>query len=156
MTEPVAEYVDRETGRSYADARGLVDAYIARFSAKVSEARGGAVAFDPLDADGYTSVARGSATIGINVLAEQGTLLFLARVMKIPDERREECFRFLLELNCGATSDAAFAIEKETGTICLRATRSVSGLDYGEFEEMLHTIASVADEWDDALLERFS
>ncbi len=156
MTEAHADYVDRETGKVFADARGLVDAYIARFSSKVSAATGGAVAFDPLDADGYTSVSRGSATIGINVPADQGVLLFLARMMKIPEARREELFRLLLELNYAATSDAAFAIEQETDTVCLRAMRSVAGLDYEEFEEMLHTIAAVADEWDDALLERFS
>jgi hypothetical protein len=156
MTEAHADYVDRETGKAYADARGLVDAYIARFSAKVSEAKGSAIAFDPLDAEGYTSVSRGSATIGINVLADQGLLLFLARVMKVPNEGRENFFRFLLELNYGATSDAAFAIEKETDTVCLRAMRSVAGLDYAEFEDMLHTIAAVADEWDDALLAKFS
>jgi len=156
MTENRADFVDCETGKVFADARGLVDAYIARFSGKVSEATGGAVSFDPLDADGYTSVSRGSATIGINVLNEQGVLLFLARMMKIPGERHEELFRFLLELNYSATSDAAFAIEKETETVCLRAMRSVVGLDYEEFEEMLHTIAAVADEWDDGLLARFS
>jgi hypothetical protein len=156
MTEAKADYVDRETGRVFADARELVNDYIARFSAKVSEARGGEIVFDPLDADGYTSVRRGSATIGINVLAEQGVLLFLARVLKIPAEEQGELFRFLLELNFTATSDAAFAIEKDTDTVCLRAMRSIAGLDYEEFEDMLHTIAAVADEWDDELQARFS
>ena len=150
------EFVDRETGRTFADARGLVDAYIARFSAKVSEARGAAITFDPLDADGYTCLSRGSATIGINVLAEQGTLLFLSRVIKVPAEKREELYRFVLELNYTATSDAAFAIERDTDTVCLRAMRSLAGLDYDEFEDMLHSIAAVADEWDDELRERFS
>ena len=150
------EFVDRETGRTFADARGLVDAYIARFSSKVAEARGSAITFDPLDADGYTCVSRGSATIGINVLAEEGVLLFLARVLKIPAEGREELYRFLLELNFTATSDAAFAVEKDTDTVCLRAMRSIAGLDYEEFEDMLHTIAAVADEWDDELQARFS
>jgi hypothetical protein len=31
----------------------------------------------------------------------------------------------------------------------------LSGLDYEEFEDLLHTIASVADEWDDRLSELF-
>jgi len=156
MTEPKPEFVDRESGIAYADARGLVDAFIARFSARVSEAKGGRVAFDPLDAGGYSSVSRGSATIGINLLAEQGVIMFLARVMKIPAAGREEFYRFLLELNFSATADAAFAVEKETETVCLRAMRSLAGLDYDEFEDMLHTIAAVADEWDDELLARFS
>jgi len=156
MTDARAEFVDRETGKVFADARGLVDAYIARFSAKVSEARGSKIVFDPLDADGYTSVSRGSATIGINVLPVQGVLLFLARLLKVPTKGQEELFRLLLELNYTSTSDAAFAIEKDTDTVCLRAMRSVAGLDYDEFEDMLHTIAAVADEWDDELTTRFS
>ena len=62
----------------------------------------------------------------------------------------------LLELNYTATSDAAFAVEKSTDTICLRAQRSIPGMDYDEFEEMLSTVATVADEWDDRLLQAFS
>ena len=148
-------FVDIETGANYGTARELIDAYIAKFSTKVSEATGGAVEFDPLDADGYTSVSRGSATIGINVIEEQGVLLFLSRIMKVPQENRLEFFRKLLELNYLATSDGAFALERETDTVCLRALRSIAGLDYEEFEDMLHTVASIADEWDDKLLEQF-
>ena len=29
------------------------------------------------------------------------------------------------------------------------------GLDYDEFEDLVHTVASVADEWDDRLAELF-
>ncbi len=149
------KYVDRETGAAYEDARALVNVFIERFSRKVSEASAAEVRFSPLDEDGYTSVGRGSATIGINVLEDQGLLLFLARIMEIPGSCREELYRRLLELNYLATSDGAFAIEKETDTVYLRALRGVSGLDYDEFEDMLHTVASVADEWDDRLLEEF-
>jgi hypothetical protein len=156
MKENSESFVDRETQTVYATARELIDTYIVRFSAKVSEATGGSVVFDPLDADGYTSVSRGSATIGINVIEEQGVLLFLSRIMKVPGENQLEFFRKLLELNYLATSDGAFALERETDTICLRALRSVAGLDYEEFEDMLHTVASVADEWDDKLLDEFS
>jgi len=156
MTENSESFVDRETETTYETARELIDAYIARFSGKVSEATGGKVEFDPLDADGYTSVSRGSATIGINVIEDQGVLLFLSRIMKVPGDNQLGFFRKLLELNYLATSDGAFALERETDTVCLRALRSVAGLDYEEFEDMLHTVASVADEWDDKLLEEFA
>ena len=36
-----------------------------------------------------------------------------------------------------------------------RPDRSVAGLDYEEFEELLHTVATVADEWDDKLISQF-
>jgi hypothetical protein len=156
MTDRSDGYVDRETGTSFSDARALVDEYIQRFSAKVSEAAGTEIRFDPLDADGYSSVARGSATVGINVIEEQGILLFLCQIMQVPEQRQLELYRQLLELNYLATSDGAFAIERESNTVYLRALRSLGGLDYEEFEDMLHTVAAVADEWDDKLRAEFS
>jgi hypothetical protein len=155
MTDTSDGYIDRETGTSYPDARALIDAYIERFSARVSAAAGSEVRFDPLDADGYSSVSRGSATVGINVIEDQGILLFLVRIMSIPQARQTELFRQLLELNYLATSDGAFAIEKESDTVYLRALRSLTGLDYEEFEDMLHTVAAVGDEWDDKLIDEY-
>ncbi len=156
MTEMNNRYIDRETGQEHPTAVALINEFIKRFSQKVSEATGESVMFDPLDDDRYTSVNRGSATIGINVIEEQGVLLFLSRIMKVPQERQTEFYRYLLELNFLATSDGAFAIEKETDTVCLRALRSVNGLEYAEFEDILHTVATVADEWDDKLIEEFA
>jgi hypothetical protein len=152
MTETTKGYVDRDTGQSFPDARALINEYIERFSRKVSDAAGTEIKFDPLDGDGYSSVTRGSATIGINVMEEQGLLLFLSRIMKVPAQQQTEFYRRLLELNYLATSDGAFAIERESDTVYLRALRSLTGLDYDEFEDMLHTVATVADEWDDRLL----
>jgi hypothetical protein len=148
-------YTDQQTNQTYPNARALIDAYIDRFSAKVSEAAGQAIRFDHLDRDGYTSVSRGSATIGINVIEDQGILFFLARIMPVPSANREAFYRRLLEINYFATSDGAFAVERETDTVYLRALRSLAGLDYEEFEDMLHTVATVADEWDDRLIEEF-
>ena len=154
MTESV--FVDRQSGTHYDTATALINAYINRFSDEVSAVTGGNVRFNALDDDGFTRVKRGSATVGINVLDEAAELIFVARIMKVPENRTEECFRLLLELNFTATSDAAFALEKSTETICLRAQRSIPGLDYDEFEELLSTVATVADEWDDRLLKQFS
>ena len=156
MTEVNSRYIDRDTGEEHPTAVALINEFIKRFSQKVSGATGESMMFDPLDSDGYTSVSRGSATIGINVIEEQGVLLFLSRIMKVPQERSTEFYRYLLELNFLATSDGAFAIEKETDTVCLRALRSVNGLEYTEFEDILHTVATVADEWDDKLIEKFA
>lgn len=142
-------YQDRQTGRVYPDPVAMVNDYIARFGASVS------VELEPLDADGYTDVRRGSATVGINVLAEHGILLFLSRIMTVPREGREALYRRLLELNFLVTSDASFAIDKDKDAVYLRALRRLSGLDYEEFEDLLHTMASVADEWDDRLAQMY-
>lgn len=128
----------------------MVNDYIRRFGEAVG------VDFEPLDEDGYTDVRRGSATVGINVLEEHGILLFLSRIMDVPKTGRETFYRRLLELNFLVTSDGAFAIDKDRDAVYLRALRRLSGLDYEEFEDLLHTIATVADEWDDRLSELFN
>jgi hypothetical protein len=150
MSDP--RYEDRVTGRAYRDATEMVNDYIRRFGSAVG------VELDPLDDDGYTDVRRGSATVGINVLHEHGILLFLSRIMDVPRDAaaREAFYRRLLELNFLVTSDAAFAIDKDKEAVYLRALRRLSGLDFEEFEDLLHTMASVADEWDDRLSQIFA
>lgn len=144
---------DRTAGQEA--GRALVNSFLERFSQKVSAATGSSMLFGPLDEDGYAGVRRGSATVGINVFAEKGVLLFFSRIMPLPATRRAELMRRLLELNYLATAQAAFAIEKGTQMVCLRASCALQGLDYEEFETMLHSVAAVADEWDDVLLEEF-
>lgn len=132
-------------------ARDLVNSYIKRFGETVG------VEFDPLDQDGYTSISCGSATVGINVLEDQGVLLFLSQMMPVPQDVGVQfrLYRRLLELNFLATADGAFSIDKDRDIIYLRALRGLSGLDYDEFEDMLNTIATVADRWDDRLRRDF-
>ena len=149
MSESPPIYEDRGTGRTYRDATEMVNDYLARFGESVG------VQLDPLDDDGYTDVRRGSATVGINVLEEHGILLFLSRIMEVPRDGRELFYRRLLELNFLVTSDAAFAVDKDKDAAYLRSLRRLSGLDFEEFEDLLHTMATVADEWDDRLAELF-
>ena len=148
-------FFDKDTGKGHATAASLIDAYIARFSNRVSQAVGSPVKFNPLDEDGYSFVARGSVTVGINVLERHGILLLLSKIMSVPKSNQAALFKKLLCLNYSATSNGAFSLDEKNDTIYLRASRSVSGLDYDEFEEMLHSVATVADEWDDKLIERF-
>ena len=143
-------YQDRQTNRVYRDATEMVNDYLARFGAAMR------VELEPLDPDGYTDVRRGSATVGINVLHEHGILLFLSRIMDVPSDDQPSFYRRLLELNFLVTSDGAFAIDKDKNAVYLRALRRLSGLDFEEFEDLLHTIATVADEWDDRLAQIFS
>ena len=129
--------------------RQRINDYIRRFG----EERG--LQLDALNEEGSTQVARGSATVRIAVLEEHGVLLLIAPVMKVPEKKREEFYRRLLELSFLATSDAAFAIDKNSDMAYLRILRRLEGLDYEEFDDMLHTIAGVADEWDDKLRMQF-
>lgn len=110
---------------------------------------------NPLNENGVSHVQRGSAVVSIHVVPEQGVLLLLSKVMAAPESGGEALYRRLLELSFLATGDAAFSINQKTGEIYLRCLRQLSGLDYHEFEDLVHTIASVADEWDDKLAKEF-
>ncbi len=148
-------YFDKDTGKAYTSAIELINAYIVRFSSRVSAAAGKEITFKPLDEEGYSFVVRGSATVGINVVENRDLLLLLSRIMKVPTENKLQLYQQLLELNYSSTSDGAFALDKETETVYLRASRSIAGLDYEEFENLLHSTALVADDWDDKLKELF-
>ena len=142
-------YQDRHTARVYRDATEMVNDYIKRFGSSVG------VDLEPLDDDGYTDVRRGSATVGINVLEDNGVLMLLAPLMQVPMVGREAFYRRVLELSFLATSDAAFAIDGKADLVYVRALRRLSGLDYEEFEDLLQTVAQVADEWDDVLKREY-
>ena len=142
-------YADRATGQTFADARTMVNAYLAHFAERAG------TKLAELDESGYTQVKKGSASIGVNVLDDHGVLLFLAPVMKVPLTGKESLYRRVLELSFLTTSDAAFAIDAEKDEVYVRALRRLSGLDYEEFEDLLDTVGKVADEWDDLLNAEF-
>lgn len=125
--------------------RDRINEYIRRFG----EERG--LVLDALNAEGVTQVARGSATVQIGMIEDHGVLIFFAPIMHVPEKNPEAFYRRLLELSFLQTSDAAFAIDKKTDMAYLRILRRLEGLDYEEFDDLLHTIAGVADEWDDKL-----
>jgi hypothetical protein len=126
-----------------------VNEYLARFA----QLTGAPIA--PLDHEGYTQVQRGSATVGINVLADKGFILLLSPMLEPPARNQAELYRMLLELNYLRTEDAAFAIDRESGRVYLRALRPLDLLDYDGFCDLLDTVARVADEWDDKLRSQF-
>jgi hypothetical protein len=145
-----AVYADRESGKVFENARAMVDAYLARFSERAG------TNLAPLDESGYTTVRKGSAVVGINVLEDHGVLLILAPVMKVPTAGDvKKLFRRLLELSFITTADAAFAIDEQKDEIFVRTLRRLSGLDYEEFEDLVATVAKVGDEWDDLLKKEF-
>jgi hypothetical protein len=149
-------YADRNSGEKFADATGMVNAYLARFAADVGlRDEEGKRIVPSLDETGYAQIQRGSATIGINVLEEQGVLMVFAPIMSIPVTGREVFFRRLLELSFVATSDAAFAINTHEDEVVVRNLRRLSALDYEEFEDIVGTVGQVADHWDDVLIREF-
>ena len=160
MSQPSASqdpiYVDRVTGETFADASTMVNSYLVKFSQRAAlQSPNGAGVAPQLDETGYAQVQRGSATIGINVLEEQGVLMIFAPIMPIPVTGREAFYRRLLELSFVTTSDGAFAINAPQDEVVVRVLSRLSALDYEEFEDLLATVGEVADRWDDALIREF-
>lgn len=147
---PTPVYADRETGEKFPDAMTMVNAYLARFAKRAELAE-----VPVLDDTGYASLQRGSATIGVNVLEEQGVLMVFSPVMQVPMAGREAFFRKLLELSFVETSDAAFAINKDQDEVVVRSLRRLSGLDYEELEDIVATVGETADRWDDVLIRQW-
>ncbi|HEY5922220.1 MAG TPA: type III secretion system chaperone [Kofleriaceae bacterium] len=106
----------------------------------------------PLSDDGVGSIQRGSAVVTIHVLPDKNILLLLSRIAKQPaiDEARA---KKLLAASFTETGDAAFALHPQTGDLYLRILRGLEGLDYEEFEDIVHSIGVTADHWDDKVSE---
>ena len=123
------------------DPRARVAEYLDRFGRERN------LTLPPLGDDGVGMIQRGSAVVTIHVLPDKGVLLLLSRIAKTPalDEAR---MRRLLEASFLETGDAAFAVHPQSGDLYLRILRGLDGLDYEEFEDIVHSIAQVADKWD--------
>jgi hypothetical protein len=104
----------------------------------------------PLDEQGVGMIQRGSAVVTIHVLLDKNMLLLLSRIAKQPALDEAKAKR-LLGLSFLETGDAAFALHPQTGDLYLRILRGLDGLDYDEFEDIVHSIAQAADHWDDKL-----
>ena len=126
------------------DPKARVAEYLARFGRERN------LTLPPLTEEGIGSIQRGSAVVTIHVLAEPGVLLLLAKVAKAPELDAARAKR-LLVASFVETGDAAFALHPQTGDLYLRVLRGLDGLDYTEFEDVVHSIASTADKWDDRL-----
>jgi hypothetical protein len=106
----------------------------------------------PLGEDGVGSIQRGSAVVTIHVLATKNILLLLSRVAEQPQLDLDRA-KQLLSASFTDTGDAAFALHPQTGDLYLRILRGLEGLDYEEFEDLVHSIAKTADHWDDKLAQ---
>lgn len=126
------------------DPKARIAEYLERFGRERN------LTLPPLSPEGIGSIQRGSAVVSIHVVGERGVLLLLAKVADTPKLDEAHAKR-LLSLSFVETGDAAFALHPETGDLYLRILRGLDGLDYEEFEDLVHSIAKTADHWDDKL-----
>jgi len=126
------------------DPRSRIATFLDRFGKERN------LSLPAMSEDGVGSIQRGSAVVTIHVLADRGVLLVLAKVATAPAVD-VALARRLLTASFVETGDAAFALHPQTGDLYLRILRGLDGLDYEEFEDLVHSIAKTADHWDDEL-----
>jgi hypothetical protein len=126
------------------DHKARVAEYLAQFGRERN------LSLPPLTEEGVGSIRRGSAVVTIHVLVDQGVLLLLSKVADAP-ALDVPLMKRVLEASFIETGDAAFALNPTTGDLYLRILRGLDGLDYDEFEDIVHSIAKTADAWDDKL-----
>ncbi|MDB4963669.1 MAG: hypothetical protein JWP01_3668 [Myxococcales bacterium] len=126
------------------DHRARVAQYLERFATERN------LSLPPLSAEGVGSIQRGTAVVSIHVIAERNVLLLLSKVAAAPQLDATRAQR-LLTASFVETGDAAFALHPQSGDLYLRILRGLEGLDYAEFEDIVHSIAKTADAWDEKL-----
>jgi hypothetical protein len=126
------------------DNRARIAEYLDRFGRERN------LVLPAMSEDGVGTIQRGSAVVSIHVLDQKGILLLLSRVAKQPalDEAK---LKKLMAASFTETGDAAFALHPQTGDLYLRILRGLEGLDYEEFEDLVHSIAQTSDHWDNKI-----
>lgn len=105
---------------------------------------------------GQWSLQKGSASVWIDVwhIESEGRGYFqvLAPVMQVPENRKEEFFQELLELNYGFYG-AAFVKFKDW--IYVKMIRELDGLEEKEAAATMNRVGFYADEYDDKLKVKY-
>ena len=74
-------------------------------------------------------------------------------VHKLPVQNEAAMMRHLLELNCGATFEAAFGILDQN--VVVFSTRALQDIKASEISRLMTIVASIADEHDEILLKDY-
>lgn len=104
------------------------------------------------------TVRRGSAKVVVGLVSREAQggavhLRVVAPVLVFAEERREELFHRLLELNAAGLSWCAFGIVNDS--IVMVAERPTSSLDAEEVAETVRHVAGLADKFDDQLAAEY-
>lgn len=102
------------------------------------------LAVTPLGPDGWAEVARGAVRVRVNVLVDADAIVVLAPIQPVPPAATEAWLRRLLELSFLATGDAAFAIDRESDWVYLRAMRRLAGAGAHDVAELVRATLDAA------------
>ncbi|MBC8120878.1 MAG: YbjN domain-containing protein [Gemmatimonadaceae bacterium] len=93
--------------------------------------------------------------VAITGETDDDTLTVWAPVLKMPatPEKEGDLYRFLLERNWLETWESRFCIRNDE--VVLLSMRTLDSIDPGEISRAITIVATLADEYDESLLEQF-
>ena len=106
--------------------------------------------------DGLTwGLMKGSAEVYVSITEGEDQSYFhvVSPLMICPEEKLEQIFRRLLELNTTELTGAAFGVRGERIVVC--AGRPATGLDRAEIKDMIVRVGTYADHYDDLFVAEF-
>jgi hypothetical protein len=84
---------------------------------------------------------------------EEDTITVWSSVLKLPAKDEPKLTRYLLELNCTSTLEARFGIIENQ--VVVISTRTLAELSPGEVSRIITIVASIADNYDEPLIEEY-
>jgi hypothetical protein len=106
---------------------------------------------------GQWDLRKGSAQVWIDVFLSRqnndyGYLQIMSPIIKLPEARREEFYREMLELN-HSLYGVGFTVNKEW--VYIKGIRELEGLSLEEAAAMLNRVGTYADEYDDLFKKKY-
>ncbi|MEA5462937.1 YbjN domain-containing protein [Leptothoe sp. PORK10 BA2] len=108
------------------------------------------------DDDGYLwKFTYGSVAVYVQLTGsgEEDTLTVWSPVLKLPVKDQTGLMAELLAMNCGETFEACFGISNQE--VLVLASRILADLNAGEISRLMTIVATIADEQDDVLQEKY-
>lgn len=108
------------------------------------------------DQDGYLwKFTYGSVTVYVQLTgtSDEDTLTVWSPLLKLPVANQTALMQELLSMNCGETLEACFGISNQD--VLVLASRILADINPGEISRLMTIVATIADENDDVLKEKY-
>lgn len=108
------------------------------------------------DDDGYLwKFTYGSVAVYVQLTGtdEEDTLTVWSPLLQLPVANQNTLMEELLSMNCGETFEACFGISNKE--VLVLASRILADINPGEISRLMTIVATIADEKDDLLKEKY-
>lgn len=108
------------------------------------------------DDDGYLwKFTYGSVAVYVQLtgIGDEDTLTVWSPLLKLPVINQTALMQELLSMNCGETLEACFGISNQD--VLILASRILADINPGEISRLMTIVATIADDMDDVLKEKY-